>query len=600
MYRCCFILMFFLTCGVSQANTNEITATTQTLEQLPPGHADRVPHLLTLARYYIYREPAKAADIAEQLVSISERINDDISLAQGLRLQGQAELFIEGKKSAAFAHLHQALEVANKTQNPHLISVANRALGVFYELILDFDKALSYYLTSLNYAGQSDRPEDLAMIYNNLGNVLNTQGNHQEAADYFSQSMRLNRQLGDIEMEMNAMVGLGAAHLKAGNLSQAQQALETAFNTESLTMGFILSEAKVNLAHVARLRGDFVEAIERYEDALDDEEKSRYPPAIADAYLGLATTLQQTGQIDRAREVYARGLQEFQDKTSVDAEMALFVDYAELEYREKNYQAAATIQAAYIKRLNEIPPLTQKGLVASLESLLEQQSNVVKLNRQLLASEREAKNSSFYLFAVVVFAMTSLVLILILRLRKQSMLRLESSNQVLRKASETDPLTGIGNRRYLKKELQEQCDITQTLAFLLLDVDHFKTINDKYGHTEGDKVLVTLAATVKKLCRKDELFARIGGEEFVVILPDIDQDAAIQFAERIRSSVELMTTNIDEPITASIGLAFARIADFDFDALYKQADDALYHAKNLGRNKVSVYHNSKKIEVDFV
>lgn len=589
MYRWVLIIILMSTNLSSFAEEPaEIKDIQTTLSTLPLLDGSRIPNLLKLAGYYIYREPEKSAAYAEELVAISRKYDDQNSLTQGLRLQGQSELFL-GKSSIAFQHLSEAINVANTTENPNFISVANRAMGVFYELILDYDKALEFYLVALKFARESNDPNDRAMVFNNIGNVLNAQGDYADANSYFSQSIEINKSLNNFEMEMNSTVGLGITYMKSGDLISAENTLKYVLNNEALTSGFTYSEAMVNLAHVSRLKGNLSEAIEQYEFVLSDANSSKYPPAVASAYLGLASTLEQTGQVDTAREVYQRGLTEFSDKTSVESEMALYEQYAALEYKEKQFEAAANIQATYIARRNEVQPITQRGLVSTLETLLNQERNVIKLQKQILENEREMRNTSWYFFGIIGFALVTILLVLVLRLRKQAFLRLESTNKVLKKASETDPLTGIGNRRYLKNRVPHYESTDQSLSFLLLDIDHFKAINDYYGHTVGDDILVTLANTVKKLCRKDELFARIGGEEFVVLLIGVEEEAAVQFAERIRSSIELMTTAIDKPITVSIGLSFGNIKDSTFDEMYKRSDTALYNAKNNGRNKVTAH-----------
>lgn len=127
------------------------------------------------------------------------------------------------------------------------------------------------------------------------------------------------------------------------------------------------------------------------------------------------------------------------------------------------------------------------------------------------------------------------------------------------------------------------------MAFLLLDVDHFKDINDNFGHDAGDEVLVAIAHKIKRLCRKDDLFARIGGEEFVILLMDSSEVSACLFAERVRSSIEEMAGPFESKVTASIGVAFGNMKNANYDELYKQADIALYSAKDKGRNKVLLF-----------
>jgi diguanylate cyclase (GGDEF)-like protein len=213
----------------------------------------------------------------------------------------------------------------------------------------------------------------------------------------------------------------------------------------------------------------------------------------------------------------------------------------------------------------------------------------VKLQGNLLISERESRHSSLYLFAVIVVSLFSLVLFLLLMLRKQMITRLEANNEILKKVSETDPLTGIGNRRFLDYKLEALKGKDIQVAFLLLDIDYFKDINDKFGHDTGDEILVAISETIQNFCRKSDIFARIGGEEFVILSMSSTEESAYFFAERVRSCVEDMSRTFESTITTSIGVALGNMKEVIFDELYKQADVALYLAKSQGRNRVALY-----------
>jgi len=173
----------------------------------------------------------------------------------------------------------------------------------------------------------------------------------------------------------------------------------------------------------------------------------------------------------------------------------------------------------------------------------------------------------------------------------------------LNRLATTDPLTQVWNRRHLltlgQQELNRAKRYHRDLSVLMVDIDHFKKINDTYGHAIGDKVLITLTQTLAKSMRSTDHFGRFGGEEFLVFLPESDSKAAANVAERIRETVATMMISIPETdltLTVSIGVA-THNDDSTIEMLIKQADDALYHAKNQGRNQVVVVeseNNSSK------
>jgi two-component system cell cycle response regulator len=159
----------------------------------------------------------------------------------------------------------------------------------------------------------------------------------------------------------------------------------------------------------------------------------------------------------------------------------------------------------------------------------------------------------------------------------------------------TDPLTGIYNRRYmdshLDRKIMEIGETNKPVSVMMLDIDHFKQVNDTYGHGAGDEVLKGLAERVVGGIRDFDLLARYGGEEIVVIRPSTPADNALMVAERLRKRLErepFAVSDSDEPlaVTASIGVATTLDANETAEALLARADKALYQAKNAGRNQV--------------
>jgi diguanylate cyclase (GGDEF)-like protein len=152
-----------------------------------------------------------------------------------------------------------------------------------------------------------------------------------------------------------------------------------------------------------------------------------------------------------------------------------------------------------------------------------------------------------------------------------------------------DPLTGLLNRhalapRFIELTLQARLS-RQPVCLLLCDVDNFKAVNDGHGHDCGDAVLRDVAYTLRKHLRSFELVYRLGGEEFLVVLPGIDIAQGQDAAERLRAAVEQIRP-LDIAVTISVGLSAARGEAVDYDTMFKAADTALYEAKRAGRNRV--------------
>lgn len=206
---------------------------------------------------------------------------------------------------------------------------------------------------------------------------------------------------------------------------------------------------------------------------------------------------------------------------------------------------------------------------------------------------------TFMLGAVSQFFISSLfVLLLSYRL-----------NQNLESIATIDSLTGILNRRGLEDsafKMQGICKrINLNMAILVIDMDHFKKVNDKHGHLFGDDVLKYLTKTIADILRSGDVLGRYGGEEFFVFLPNTNEKDATNLAERIRLGVEKALHTVNQKIikgTVSIGVADSVRAGYDFKGLVAAADSALYVAKNSGRNRVISYTNitrDSKLDAQF-
>jgi diguanylate cyclase (GGDEF)-like protein len=170
---------------------------------------------------------------------------------------------------------------------------------------------------------------------------------------------------------------------------------------------------------------------------------------------------------------------------------------------------------------------------------------------------------------------------------------LSARSETLEHAALTDALTGMQNRRYFDDALTEYLDefrrIDKPVGLMILDLDHFKQVNDTHGHDIGDEVLRAVAKCLKDMTRYHDVVARLGGEEFAIVAPNMDKERLFALAERIRKAIAATTVisgNVRLKITASLGLATWDRKE-SAEAFYRRADKQLYDAKRQGRNRVS-------------
>ncbi len=202
-------------------------------------------------------------------------------------------------------------------------------------------------------------------------------------------------------------------------------------------------------------------------------------------------------------------------------------------------------------------------------------------------AEENARNIGrlFYLFLIINSISAILVLFLIFSYVRKK-LEYESSH---------DALTSLYNRRayeyVIEKEVERSKRYHSSLSLILFDIDHFKNINDSYGHKTGDKIIIELGRLILKSLRKSDSLFRVGGEEFAIISPHTNADSAFKLAEIIRQRVADFSFEINDKVTISLGVAELH-QDISKDQLYSHADQAMYQAKNGGRNRTEAFANS--------
>lgn len=273
---------------------------------------------------------------------------------------------------------------------------------------------------------------------------------------------------------------------------------------------------------------------------------------------------------------------------------------------EKNQQDIALQQANIEKNQEELEQreLVMDGLQQSIsenQAILEiqlaqlnEQKNIITVKESQIDTQR--KLLIVATSAVAVFLVMSYVLMRLSRERKKSNEQLEELNSQLYEFATIDSLTGLYNRRHFlelaQKELLHQQRRGLHAVILMLDIDHFKEVNDTYGHAAGDEALAAVAGIFKDYFRDYDIVGRLGGEEYAMMLVDCDLDAATDIADRLRLKIEDIPVVYKEHsinLTASIGISKVIREDSKVDDVINRADKALYQAKENGRNRVCLY-----------
>ncbi|MDR0223421.1 MAG: diguanylate cyclase [Oscillospiraceae bacterium] len=243
-----------------------------------------------------------------------------------------------------------------------------------------------------------------------------------------------------------------------------------------------------------------------------------------------------------------------------------------------------------VKNLNKMVSIPLSGLVFDIKNKTEG-IDEIKISKET--------NNELLILESALFQ-----LIDSLKENMEDVLQLSGLTEKFENSANFDMLTGVFNRRRFYELVQQHAVIAARknapTFVIMLDLDHFKRVNDTYGHAAGDEVLKTIAGRIKDTVRPSDLFGRYGGEEFIMFISVSDTSNANTFAERIRLNIEsapVVFEDISIPVTASMGLA--QVApDTDFDTAQKNADAALYKAKENGRNRVEIYSEENFKQAD--
>ncbi len=267
--------------------------------------------------------------------------------------------------------------------------------------------------------------------------------------------------------------------------------------------------------------------------------------------------------------------------------------------KQKRYKEAVKFRDEFDNIKSKLLTVQAYEKISALEARHEKETRQKEI--ELLKKEQEVRDERIYrqritiTLSVIAIVLTIILLIVLyhrFKLKVKSSKALEKAFQKMEKLASTDQLTGLYNRRSLLERIEiETVRMGRTwkpFSFIMLDIDDFKKINDTDGHECGDKVLIILAQILKSSLRLQDVSARWGGEEFLILLPDTPIDGALQLAEKIRHTVASLDVSCKEnevQFTISAG-----VSSYDhpepIESIIRKADDALYLAKKAGKNCV--------------
>ena len=494
----------------------------------------------------------------------------------------------------ALADTERGIELARSLDDDLLVAAGLESRGGVYSYLGIHGKALADLLEAQRIYQQHELNELSSQLLNSIGSAYRRLGYMDKAREYLAQSVEHAQKVGDHESEQGSTLQLGFVDKESGRYASALNTLHHALDL-ALPTGDNTSIAPTHLA-IAGVLSD----LHRYPEALDTLRKAEEGfAATADASFagsiayerGRALAGQNQRQLaleqfDRAGAAFdASGNQRYQERLH--------------ESKAQTLEAMGQPQAAleeYKRYLAVHEEVARQRTDQQTQMLREQfDTDRAKLENQRLKAEQKLKDQEVQSlqrarrWQQTAMALLALVLgmLSILAIRQLARLR------IWKRMASIDPLTGVPNLRgvesFANRAMRSARTTLEPLSVLAIDVDRFKSVNDTHGHAAGDRVLQQLARACHDSMRDGDLLGRVGGEEFLAVLPRTRLDHALDVAERLRNRVAtLKLVDVPEDIrpTISIGAAEMTPDDADFDALKQRADEAMYRAKEAGRNRV--------------
>ncbi|OYU25337.1 MAG: hypothetical protein CFE41_21860 [Burkholderiales bacterium PBB2] len=501
----------------------------------------------------------------DQAHSLLEALGEVPGHLDALNLQALIQERLGSYEQALLLH-QRALELARLHRLARAEARALSNMAVTRMTLGQLPEALELLQHSLSLAEQSGSIVDQAYALGQLGQVLQGIGEMELAAEHLQRSLRCARQTQDLARQATSALDLGALLSKLSQHAEARLHLDEAL-TLSRRTGNVndLGQALLGLGQSCLRQGDMGAARAAFEEARPLAERAGDIPTLCSIELGLADMWNAGDELDQAQSALARALA--QATNSRLSALASQAHRALSELAEQRGEHALALQhykahhACEQRLLGEHSQQRLRGLFARQQA-------------QALSQELQAARQADQ--------------------EKQALLtQLSAQADLLRQLSHEDGLTGLANRRWLdlllEQEFERAARFRHPLSLAMLDLDHFKAVNDRFGHKVGDAVLRQVGRLLRDHCRRADVVARYGGEEFTLLLVETPLPLASQLCDKLRQQVERFDWRSLHPdlhaITVSMGLA-GNAEAHEPEALCALADGRLYSAKNEGRNCV--------------
>lgn len=553
-------------------------------------------------------QTVEALALAEELIAFGKQQRDDVVLAKGLLARGYvlskmddlptahksawegealanttADMALrisatitsgqsyaeDGNFPDALNKLQTAAAMARQYAHPIQTVMAFNALAQLYDSMKEYDKGFEALDEALKVAGQIKSPSRVAGLKITEYGLAIDSNQPKRALDAARTALALERKIGANRMIPTALVNLSDSYLKARDyrkaVSYANEAIEAA---RLMHNDATEATARVNIGQAYLGMGRLAEGKRSFEAGLAVYEKSGAKPELQDVMMEYGLALERAGDMAGAVAAYHR-------ERKLSNEL----------FETRRQKAVLELQGKYEadKKEKQIELLRRENQVKSAD-----------------IDNRRLQQHVWWLLAVV-FALASVIVGILYRKVRHANAQLQVKNHELKQQSSRDPLTALYNRRHFQEFMRTNVPLEKrgavaaediVGALFLLDVDHFKHVNDTYGHAAGDAVLTMISEKLRDILRETDMIVRWGGEEFLAFLPAVPRHGVDEIAQRLLAGISAHTIVYQGStisVNVSIGFAPFPLSPGEHPLPWERAvnlvDMALYMAKGHGRNR---------------
>lgn len=533
----------------------------------------------SLCEYILGQPPAAVLGRLHASLSLAEALGDQRCHIDGLNLLAAVQADC-GEQAQSLQTYAQCAALAEQLDDQRLLGRSLGNMALVHRALGQYPQALDLLERYLALAEQVNDSQGQTYALANLGELLSELGEHEAALQSMERSLASDPEGLDLARRATTLLSLGRLRLKHADETTALAHMEESVALSRQTGNLRdLCDALHGLAQAHQVRTDLAAAQAALQEAHALALQADDLPRMNTVLLTQGRLLMQQGQEQAALELLQQVLPRCEGLQATALSAQAHEMLSEIAQARQDYRLALQ----HFHRFHELQQQLHGAQAQQHLRGLMIRSHVQRWQRQ---AEDERSRSQALSSALEAARQADD--------EKQRLLQqLSAQTELLHQLSREDGLTGVANRRWLDLQLSQELEralrFGHPLSIAMLDLDHFKSINDRFTHLTGDKVLRRVAQLLRNTCRRSDLVARYGGEEFMLVLIETPLEKARLLCEKLRMHIashdwRAVHPDLDE-VTVSVGLATRRDKD-EVEALSARADAQLYQAKHQGRNRV--------------